>query len=138
MRAHVGTLPLGLLHDTIMCFVDFASVFDSVYRGYLWRITSAVEAYHHITVRASAGDSLSFEMRSVVRQGCELSPTDFKHMIDWVLGQTLQGYSGVQVSTNTHVSDLGYADDIVLLNNSYREMQGLQQLACALALRKPR
>ncbi len=32
---------------------------------------------------------------------------------------------GVQVCTNIHVSNLAYADNIVLLSNSYREMQGL-------------
>ncbi len=37
----------------------------------------------------------------------------------------MQGYSGVQVGAIVHVSDLTYADNIVLLSNSYREMQGL-------------
>ncbi len=34
-------------------------------------------------------------------------------------------YPGVQVGANAHVSDLAYADDIVILSSSYSEMQGL-------------
>ncbi len=34
-------------------------------------------------------------------------------------------YPWVQVGANVHVSDLAYADDIVILSSSYSEMQGL-------------
>ncbi len=46
-------------------------------------------------------------------------------MIDWILGQALQDYPGVQVGANVHVSGLAYADDIVILGSSYSEIQGL-------------
>ncbi len=39
--------------------------------------------------------------------------------------QALQDYPGIQVGANIHVSDLAYANDIVLLSSSYSEMQGL-------------
>ncbi len=68
---------------------------------------------------------MSFEIRSGVRQGCTLSPTLFHYIIDWILGQVLQDYSGIQVGANVHVSDFAYADDIVMLSSSYSEMQGL-------------
>ncbi len=68
---------------------------------------------------------MPFEIRSGVRQGCALSPTLFNYIIDWILGQALQDYSGVQVGATVHVSDLAYADDIVILSSSYSEMQGL-------------
>ncbi len=48
-------------------------------------------------------------------------------MIDWILRQVLQDYPGVQVGANVHVSDLAYADDIVLLSSGYSEMQGLHE-----------
>ncbi len=35
----------------------------------------------------------------------------------------------VQVGANVHVSDLVYADDIVILSSSYAEMQGLLEAA---------
>ncbi len=68
---------------------------------------------------------MPFEIRSGVRQGCALSPTLFNYIIDWILRQALQVYPGVQVGANAHVSDLAYADDIVILSSSYSEMQGL-------------
>ncbi len=34
-------------------------------------------------------------------------------------------YPGVKAGANVHVSDLAYADDIVILSSSYSEMQGL-------------
>ncbi len=106
-----------------MCFVDFASAFDSVDRDSLWRIMAAdgmpskllrlIKAYYastKIKVRESGGDSMPFEIRSGVRQGCALSPTLFNHKIDWILGED---YRKVQVGTNVHVSD-----DTVILSSS--------------------
>ncbi len=49
------------------------------------------------------------------------------YIIEWILDQALQDYPGVQVGVNVHVSDLAYADDIGIISNSYREMQGLLQ-----------
>ncbi len=46
-------------------------------------------------------------------------------IIDWMLGQAVQDYPGVQVGANVHVSDLAYADEIVILSSTYCDMQGL-------------
>ncbi len=80
---------------TGMCFVDFASAFDFVDRDSLWRILAAdgmpptllrlTKAYYSSTkmkVRASGSDSMPFEIRSGVRQGCALSPSLFKYIND--------------------------------------------------------
>ncbi len=65
---------------------------------------------------------MPFEVRSGLVQGCDPSSTLFKYKVDWILGQALQDYPGVQVEANVHVSDLAYADDIVILSSSYNEM----------------
>ncbi len=75
--------------------VDFASAFDSVGRGPLWRIVAAdgmppkllrlFKAYYALTkmkVRANGCDSMPFEIRSGVRKGWALSPTLFSYIID--------------------------------------------------------
>ncbi len=44
-------------------------------------------------------------------------------IIDWIFGQTLQDYPGVQVGANVHVSDLAYVYDIGLcINFSKKKM----------------
>ncbi len=119
---------------TVTCFVHFASAFDSVERDSLWRIMAVdemppkllrlIKAYHVLTkmkVRTSGSDSMPSEIRSRVRQGCAL----FNYIIEWILGQILRDYTGVQVGGTVHVSDLAHADDILILSSSYSGMQGL-------------
>ncbi len=79
---------------TVMCFVDFASAFASVDSYSIWRIMAAdgmppklvrlIRAYSStkMKVRVSGSDSMSFEIRSGVRQGCALPPTLFNFTID--------------------------------------------------------
>ncbi len=88
----------------------------------LLRLIEAYYASTRVKIRGSGGevrvgDSLSFEMRSGVRHRCAISPFLFYSFIEWILGQALQGYTGVQVGTIAHVSDL----DIMLQG----ELQGL-------------
>ncbi len=72
----------------VMCFVDFASACDSVDRDPLrWmmaadgmplKLLRLIKAYYSSTkmkVSASGSDSMPFEIRSGVRQGCALAPT---------------------------------------------------------------
>ncbi len=68
---------------------------------------------------------MPFEIRSGVRQGCALSPIHLNYIIDWILAQALQDHPGFQIGANVHVSDLAYADNIVMLSSSYTELQGL-------------
>ncbi len=62
-----------------------------------------------------------FATFSGVRQGRAL----FNNIIDRILGEALHEHPGVQPGENVHVSDLTYADVIVILCSSYRELQGL-------------
>ncbi len=91
----------------------------------LLRLIKVYYSWVEMNVRASVSESMPFEIRSGVQQGCALSPTLFNYIIDWILDQALQDYPEVQVGTNVRVSDLAYADDIVILSSSYSDMQGL-------------
>ncbi|CAE1265741.1 unnamed protein product [Acanthosepion pharaonis] len=93
---------------TVLCFVDFATAFDSVDRGSLLRIMEAdgmpakrlIKGYYQSTrarVRAYGEESETFEARTGVRQGCALSPTLFNYTIDCILGKALRDYAGVAV-----------------------------------------
>ncbi len=88
------------------------------------KLLKRIKAYYASTktkVRASGVDLMPFE----IRQGCALSLTLVNYIIDWILGQALQDYPGVQAGANVHVPDFAYADDIAILSSSYSEMLGL-------------
>ncbi len=92
----------------LLCFVDFAAALDSVDRDSFWRIMAAdgmpptpellrlIRTYYASTkmkIRASGSDSMSFEIRSGVRQGH--APILSNYIINWIIGQALQPYPGV-------------------------------------------
>ncbi len=63
-------------------------------------LMTLIKAYYSSTkmkVRANGSDSMPFEIRSGVRQGCAPSPTLFNYIIDWILGQVLQDYTGFRL-----------------------------------------
>jgi hypothetical protein len=121
---------------TITCFVDFAAAFDSLHRSSLWSILEAdglppklvnlIKAYYAGTgsrVLIRGEQSERFETRTGVRQGCPLSPILFNFAIDWVLKTALSDSIGVQISPQHNITDLDYADDIVIFAESYTAMQ---------------
>ena len=128
---------------TVLCFVDFAASFDTVDNGALWRIMRGdgmpekllrlVKGYYQSTrarIRAYGEESETFEVKTGVGQGCALSPTLFNYAIDYILDRALQDYAGVEVGRNVRVSDLVYADDIVLVGSNCDNVQA------ALTVRK--
>ncbi len=99
------------------------------------KLLRLIKAYYSSTkmkVWASGSDSMLFEVRSSVRQVCALSPPLYICIIDCILGKVLQNYPGVHVGANVSVSDLAYADEIVIRSSSsYSEVQGLLELLIA-------
>jgi len=125
----------------MMNFVDFTKAFDSVHRPSLWRILNygfpsdiidiIQNLYHEgqSTVKWSGTIAEWFKVMTGVRQGCILSPALFALAIDWVVRTTLNGLDvGLQWTDGNRLSDLDYADDIVLLETSHGRMQQVTEI----------
>ena len=122
------------------CFVDFKSAFDSLDRDALWnillsdgvpsKIVNLLRSYYTQTkarVRVYGEESDEFSVDTGVRQGCPLSPVLFNFVIDWIMSHALEDYAGVQVDATTWISDLEYADDVVVLGDDYGDLQVVLQ-----------
>ena len=122
--------------ETSACFIDFKTAFDSIDREALWRILLAdgvppklvnlIRAYYDSTsarVRVLGEESSPFSLTAGVRQGCPLSPVLFNFLIDWVMNQAVDASSGCRLSPNLLITDLDYADDIVVLGETPSSLQ---------------
>ena len=118
-------------------FVDYEKAFDSVHRETLWTIMKAygipgkfiniVRAFYKNSRAAVIhGTNVSdwFEILSGLRQGCVLSGFLFLLVIDWIMRKTLeQGKMGIRWKMTESLEDLDYADDIVLVAETWRHIQ---------------
>ena len=92
----------------------------------LEKLLRLIKGYYQSTrarVRAYGEESETFEVKTDVRQGCALSPTLFNYAIDYIIHRALRDYAGVEVGQNVRVSDLAYADDIVLVGSYCGDVQ---------------
>ncbi|VDN55899.1 unnamed protein product [Dracunculus medinensis] len=119
------------LQPTVTCFIDFTAAFDSIDRAALWRmmernsvptkIIRLIKAfYEHTSVQICIYGELtdSFEIRTCVHQGCALSLNiQLCDRLD--NGHCLSARS----SPGHRITDLEYADAVVLFVDSYNEMQ---------------
>ena len=64
-------------------------------------------------------------MRKGVRQGCVLSPYLFNIVAEMAMREALEGYNGGIAIGGRMISNLRYADDIVLLAGTIEELQDL-------------
>jgi len=66
-----------------------------------------------------------FRVKKGVRQGCVLSPHLFNILAEMVMRDTLDGFQGGLQIRGRIVTNLRYADDIILLATSEVELQEL-------------
>lgn len=117
-----------------MCFVDLEKAFDRVLRGVLWGVLreygvsdSLIRAFRSLydrcrsLVRIAGGKSNSFPVRVGLRQGCPLSPILFITFMDRISRRSL-GVEGVRFG-DLRIKSLLFADDVVLLASSGRDLQ---------------
>ena len=120
-----------------LVFVDYEKAFDSIDRETLWKIMKAygipdkfiaiVKAFYRnsrAAVLHGDGKSDWFEIKSGVKQGCVMSGFLFLLVIDWIMRRTVDGErTGIRWRMMDTLEDLDYADDIVLLTESWRHAQ---------------
>ena len=123
---------------TIMVFLDLKAAFDSVSRNALWEclwrngvpskyisLLKALYINSESRVRVYGKMSTPFITSSGVRQGCPISPFLFNFVIDDILKEALKDINnmGVDLLPGPNITDIEYADDIVLLGQSEEIMQ---------------
>ena len=117
-----------------MCFVDLEKAFDRVPRGALWGVLReygvpgplirAVRSLYdrcQSLVRIAGSKSGSFPVRVGLRQGCPLSPILFITFMDRI-SRCSQGVEGIRFG-GLRIASLLFADDVVLLASSGRDLQ---------------
>jgi hypothetical protein len=121
-----------------MCFVDFKKAFDSIsherlwitmlemgYPGHIVNLLARLYRKQKAKVRVAGTLSRGFRVRRGVRQGCVLSPYLFNILAEMVMRETLDGYEGGIQMGGRRVTNLRYADDIILLACTEMELQDL-------------
>src|SRR6218665_1154182 len=123
----------------VINFVDFRKAFDSVHRESIWKIlkTYGIPTKIIDVIKNFYEDSLCavrcrgelgewFRVVSGVRQGCVLSPSIFAIVVDWIMSRaTGESTFGLKWTDVDRLTDLDFADDIALLDNTW---DGIKQL----------
>ena len=115
-----------------MCFVDFKKAFDSISHklwvtmmdmGYPLHLNDLLaKLYRKQLAKVKVAGTLSewFRVKKGVRQGCVLSPYLFNILVEMVMRETLDGFQGGLQIGGRMITNLCYADDIILLATSSR------------------
>ena len=120
------------------CFVDYQQAFDSVCHAKLWKglrelgfpihlINLIKSLYENSKSRVRWGrkKTEAFKPRRGTRQGCLISPDLFNLMAELLMRIALNGYTeGVKIG-GIRLTNLRYADDIILIAGSRSELQNL-------------
>ncbi|XP_063613942.1 uncharacterized protein LOC134787155 [Penaeus indicus] len=122
--------------DLYLCFIDYTKAFDLVIHEELWNNMRNMGFPEHIilllkamydeqkaAVRANYGLTDWFEIDQGVRQGCILSPHLFNLYSENVMRNALEGFIGNDTIGGRTMTNLRYADDVVLITNSLSKLQ---------------
>ena len=120
-----------------VCFVDYEKAFDSVHRKTLWKIMESygipsklvrmVNAMYdgsQCAVVEGTGQTDWFDVKSGVKQGCNMSGFLFLLVIDWIMRRTVSGANtGIRWKLWSKLDDLDFADDIALTSSTKCQIQ---------------
>ena len=121
-----------------LCFIDFEKAFDTVSHKRLWsemmnmgfapHLISLIKSLYEnqkSNIRLANSRSDFFAVLRGVRQGCSLSPYLFNIMAEVLMRLALDGFEGGFRIGGRLLTNLRYADDIVLLASSEGELKAL-------------
>ena len=121
-----------------LCFIDYHKAFDTVTHEVLWKTMIGMGFPKHIilliknlyenqtaTVKTSYGLSDFFQIGQGVRQGCILSPNLFNIFSEQIMRSALADFDGTVTVGGRKITNLRYADDIVLISGSMTELTEL-------------
>ena len=124
--------------DIYCVFIDFKQVFDSVWRhgmidvmnflGFEENLKRTIKKLYENTTARIRKDTIiseNFETTGGVIQGCPLSPHLFNIYLEWIMEMALADQEGGITVNGTKITNLRYADDIVLLAESKEELQNM-------------
>ena len=123
--------------NVYMIFVDFQKAFDSIHRETLWKIMESygipekliniIKALYKdtkVAVIHNGNKTDWFDIQSGVKQGCVMSGFLFLLVVDWVMRRTTEDKPrGLKWNHDEFLEDLDYADDIVLLSQTWNDAQ---------------
>ena len=120
------------------CYIDFEKAFDSVWQEGVWRalrffsfpqkiinLLQALYSKSNSAVRVNGDLTEWFQTTVGVRQGCVISPQLFNILLEVVM---LFATHNVNIGAKIHgqlISNLRFADDIVILAESANDLQNL-------------
>ena len=121
-----------------LCFIDYSKAFDTVAHNILWCVMKNMGFPIHIiqllkplydqqkaAVRTSYGLTECFDIEQGVRQGCTISPHLFNIYAEDIMRNALEDFEGSITVVGCTVTNLRYADDVVLIAGSLDELQNL-------------
>ena len=113
---------------TVVVFIDFRSAFDCIHWSALWKALEAElvppkiirllqQSYSGSSSQVRIRNEMSevFAIKTGVRQGDVVSPLLFNIVVDTIMRKVFQNGHGVKFGMDGSVTDLMFADDIVIL-----------------------
>ena len=121
------------------CFTDYAEDFDCVDHNKLWKTVKEMGIPDHLTcllrnlytgqeatVSTGHGRTDWFQIGKGVHQGCLLLPSLFNLYAEYIMRNAVlhEAQGGIKIA-GRNISNLGYADDTILMAESKEELKSL-------------